>query len=216
MVCPKCHGMLTEEDILPGGMVIQCPNCGAKYKRKENPSSEPISGQPKKTTEETSRTKSYHYDGKNCPVCGSLILGGTCPKCYFDPDYSDGGPKHLQWLKKQRELGKAREALKAASASLKKSDSRGSINPVASILKTSAWLIYIVACILGIILGNDIGDTIFSSSDFSVTTMLVIWAIGFVSGTVMMGFGEIISLLHEINEKQPKLSDNPSISNSED
>ena len=65
-------------------------------------------------------------------------------------------------------------------------------NGVAGMLKSIAITTYILGLIAGLIVG-------FSSE--SVTPLIAIWGSAFISGTIFLGFGEIIRLLHEINNK---------------
>ena len=65
------------------------------------------------------------------------------------------------------------------------------INYIEIILKVIAWIIYIGGFIIGFFYGYD-GDGII----FSIT--FIYWCICFVSGTMFLGFSEIIRLLNEI------------------
>lgn len=82
-----------------------------------------------------------------------------------------------------------------------------SANPIAAILKTLVWVVWIGGVILGIGLGTAAGkvSSAFSyygersGSDFSVSTMLITWALSFAIGLFPYAFAEIISLLHQAN-----------------
>lgn len=72
-------------------------------------------------------------------------------------------------------------------------------NNVATVLKVIAWIIYIGGFIAGIVLGN-VGNTSYHS-DFSFPLAFGCWGAVFVSGTLVLGFAEIIKLLTEIRNK---------------
>ena len=66
-------------------------------------------------------------------------------------------------------------------------------NPVAQILKVCAVVVYLFAAITGIFETLSYGGLSFLLRD---------WVIGFMAGTLLLGFAEIIRLLHEINQKK--------------
>lgn len=66
-------------------------------------------------------------------------------------------------------------------------------NPVAQILKVCAVVIYLFAAVTGLIEASNSGG---------MYVLLRDCAIGFMAGTLLLGFGEIIRLLHEINQKK--------------
>lgn len=68
-------------------------------------------------------------------------------------------------------------------------------NPIAGALKVIAILLYIGAAIAGIIV---------AVAGQMVPAMFAIWASGFVAGTVMLGFSEIVRLLNAIDRKMPE------------
>lgn len=68
-------------------------------------------------------------------------------------------------------------------------------NVVATILKALAYVVYAVAFLAGILLGKDL------KGDPSFILMLVYWIAGLFAGTMLLGFSEVIRLLHEINRK---------------
>ena len=63
-------------------------------------------------------------------------------------------------------------------------------NKIAKLLKIIANIVYVAAFFVGLI-------RLFSGDGF----VIPIWLGGFISGTVFLGFSEIIRLLHEINQK---------------
>lgn len=69
-------------------------------------------------------------------------------------------------------------------------------NSIAALLKVIAIITYVGAFILGIALGRD------NWGDFYFEVALIYWAVGFVSGSMFLGFSEIVRLLHEINQKK--------------
>ncbi len=68
-------------------------------------------------------------------------------------------------------------------------------NGVAAALRFIAWATYIGAFLLGVFLGRDL------YCDFSLTLASIYWVAGFVSGTMFLGFSEIIQLLQDIKNK---------------
>ena len=81
-------------------------------------------------------------------------------------------------------------------------DAAGSGNGIAGTLKAIGIIVYIAAFIAGIVLGYTYGRLL-SRGDFFFGAALAVWIAGFVMGTMMLGFSEIIRLLHEINRKTP-------------
>ena len=76
-------------------------------------------------------------------------------------------------------------------------------NKVAIALKVIAWIDYIAGIIWGIVSSTDksyIGYGLYHT-DFSFETALVYWSIAILSGTLILGFSEIISLLNEIKHQ---------------
>ena len=69
-------------------------------------------------------------------------------------------------------------------------------NSVARLLKTIAIIVYVCGFICGFLLGKDhYGDLYFP-------LVLPYWVVGFVCGSMFLGFAEIVRLLHEINQKK--------------
>ena len=66
-------------------------------------------------------------------------------------------------------------------------------NPVAQILKVCAVVIYVFAAVSGLIEAINYGG---------ISVLLRDWVIGFMAGTLLLGFSEVIRLLHEINQKK--------------
>ena len=71
----------------------------------------------------------------------------------------------------------------------------GNNNVIANVLTVIAWLTYICGFIAGIILGQDAGI------EFDMQVAFIYWATTFVSGTMLLGFAEIIKLLTAIKNK---------------
>jgi len=72
--------------------------------------------------------------------------------------------------------------------------SNASSNPVGTVLGIIAVLTYIVSFILGIVLGRH-------WDEFEFVLALPYWVAGFIAGTMMLGFSEIIQLLQAIKDK---------------
>ena len=71
-------------------------------------------------------------------------------------------------------------------------------NPIASALSIIAVLIYIGGFIAGIVLGIDAAELY---EEFAFSVAFVYWAVSLVSGTMFLGFAEIIKLLNDIKNK---------------
>ena len=80
------------------------------------------------------------------------------------------------------------------------SDAETSGNGVGNVIKAIAIIIYIIALIWGIIAGCDM-DYWHNKVNFEFGTALLYWSVGFISGTMMLGFSEIIRLLQAIKDK---------------
>ena len=74
-------------------------------------------------------------------------------------------------------------------------------NPIASALSIIAVLIYIGGFIAGICFANVEVGTYYTHKEFSFAIALIYWAVSLVSGTMFLGFAEIIKLLHDIKNK---------------
>ena len=71
-------------------------------------------------------------------------------------------------------------------------------NPIATTLRVIAVLVYIVGFIGGIVIGDAVAEY---SWEFSWGTAFIYWFVSFFSGTTILGFAEIIQLLHDIKNK---------------
>lgn len=113
-----------------------------------------------------------------------------CPKCG-----KSNAPKFVYCGECGTFLGGAAVANAAstsANVSVGSSESRVTSNGVAGAIKAIAVLVYIGGFFLGLSL----------SDVFSTGGLLIGVIIGFCSGTMLLGFAEIIRLLHEINQKK--------------
>ena len=78
-------------------------------------------------------------------------------------------------------------------------------NAIAGLLRVIAWITFIGGFFAGIALANvEIPYTYISGSytEFSFPLALAYWAGFFVSGTVFLGFAEIIQLLQQLIDKE--------------
>lgn len=66
-------------------------------------------------------------------------------------------------------------------------------NPVGTTLKVIAWLEFIGGIILGIVVGNVTGGY-----SFNLLYAIVAWVSSFISGTLLLGFAEIVTLLQKL------------------
>jgi hypothetical protein len=73
-------------------------------------------------------------------------------------------------------------------------------NGVATALRVIAWITYIGGFIAGLILGN-VDTGYYGLTEFSFSVAIIYWVAAFISGTVFLGFAEIISLLQRIVDK---------------
>lgn len=79
------------------------------------------------------------------------------------------------------------------------SDYISNTNTIANVLKWLGWATIILGFLVGIIIAG-MNDSYISRTP-SWLLMLPYWIGGFVSGSFMLGFSEIINLLHQINLK---------------
>ena len=82
-------------------------------------------------------------------------------------------------------------------ASINENDNK---NKIASVFTGIAYAIFIVGAILGFVMGytKDIVDDTYS---FSFAIAIAWWGVSFIGGMFMLGFAEIIKLLHSIKNK---------------
>ncbi len=75
-------------------------------------------------------------------------------------------------------------------------------NTVADILTAIAWITYIGGFFLGCFLGNiEVEGVYYSHSEFSFAVAIIYWCAALISGTIFLGFAEIIKLLTSIKNK---------------
>lgn len=72
-------------------------------------------------------------------------------------------------------------------------------NYIASVLQVIAWVIYVGGFFLGIKMGNEMSTF---TSEFAFSVAIVYWCVALVSGTIFLGFAEIIKLLEAIKRKK--------------
>lgn len=72
-------------------------------------------------------------------------------------------------------------------------------NGVATVLKVIAWLTYILGFFAGIAACAEINK--YSSDAGGTTVLFTWWAAAFISGSLFLGFAEIINLLNDIKHK---------------
>lgn len=71
-------------------------------------------------------------------------------------------------------------------------------NPIATVLSIIAVIIYVAGFIAGIVIGVEVAEFY---EDFAFGTAFVYWATSLISGTLFLGFAEIIKLLNDIKNK---------------
>ena len=86
-----------------------------------------------------------------------------------------------------------------------KKDDASEINPIATALTIIAWIVFIGGFIAGIALGNVevVKGTYYTYTDteFSFGIAFTYWCVALISGTMFLGFAEIIKLLDSIKKK---------------
>ena len=146
-------------------------------------------------------------DVKICPKCGkeypSYFAG--CAKCGVTFDLctnADAKPmteKELEKFTKPVTITNPVVTKMPTTDNTTHTESKKTVyigyNSVAGLLKVIAIITYVGAFILGIVFGKD------NWGDFYFGVALIYWAAGFVSGSMFLGFAEIVRLLHEINQK---------------
>ena len=87
----------------------------------------------------------------------------------------------------------------------KYSTRKSSSNIIATNITIIAFIVFAFAFILGIVYGNTFKtislDNLKPKEEFNVLAMFITWGIGAVSGTLLLGFAEIIKLLQRIADK---------------
>lgn len=75
-------------------------------------------------------------------------------------------------------------------------------NPIATALTVIAWIVFIGGFIAGIVLGTvEVDGYYFDYTEFSFAIALIYWSVSLISGTMLLGFAEIIKLLNAIKKK---------------
>lgn len=75
-------------------------------------------------------------------------------------------------------------------------------NKIATALTIIAWIVFIGGIVAGIALGTvKTHGEYYSHTEFSVSIALTYWSISLISGTLFLGFAEVIKLLSAIKNK---------------
>ena len=78
-------------------------------------------------------------------------------------------------------------------------------NPIATALTVIAWIVFIGGFIAGIALGTVEVERgyyyTYTDTEFSFAVAFVYWCVSLISGTMFLGFAEIIKLLDVIKKK---------------
>ncbi|MBQ7953221.1 MAG: hypothetical protein IJ332_00550 [Clostridia bacterium] len=86
-----------------------------------------------------------------------------------------------------------------------KQDDTLEINPIATALTCIAWVVFIGGFIAGIALGNvevvKGSYYTYTDTEFSFAIAFTYWCVALISGTMFLGFAEIIKLLNSIKKK---------------
>lgn len=188
MECTKCGAELTRAYIRNDGTIV-CPSCGSIYRRKAAAEQPEIPIPPRQEKRIA------------CAYCGHTLPSenAICQHCYYDPCVPGGGKRHQRWLW---------ERAKENTPSIRAAVPATSKNMTASILRVFAWVLYVLAglaalaaLVVGIVTAVRSHDNALTVIGISFGAALGVLLLGFVSGTIVMGYSELIRLLHEINEK---------------
>lgn len=149
------------------------------------------------------------YDSKKSQL---LISLGLTEKVYSDSKeysyefpYSENVDGELKWYKI-----KAIEITDEEYEEIKKYSSKNNYveapnNTIATILTVIAWIVYIAGFLAGMCLANvEVTRGYYythTETEFSIGIALMYWGIALVSGTLFLGFAEIIKLLQGIKDK---------------
>lgn len=136
-----------------------------------------------------------------------LIALGLFEKLYegeegYDPqngcyEWSDEKQKGVYYNKIAIEVtDEEYEEILKVSGEETKIDAKG--NKIATALKVIAWVIYGIGFILGLVLSSEPG---YYGDEMNFVAAFVYWCVAFVSGTIFLGFAEIVRLLDEIKKK---------------
>ncbi|MBR3994341.1 MAG: hypothetical protein IKI97_03575 [Clostridia bacterium] len=86
-----------------------------------------------------------------------------------------------------------------------KAGTSNSMNAVAIVLTIIAWITFIVGFFAGIAFGIEKAEIgiyyTYTDTEFSFATAFAYWCASFISGTMFLGFAEIIKLLDNIKNK---------------
>ena len=113
---------------------------------------------------------------KKCNWCGSEIedSANICPKC-----------------KATYEVNKVNTIFDRASAS-NQTENQSNSNFVSIILYIIGWIVIFIGVFVGWLVANDNSEGIY---------FFIIGGSSLISGVILIAFGEVIRLLHEINKK---------------
>ncbi len=138
-----------------------------------------------------------------CPKCGTNLAFAdgedrVCPRCRCRA-VGTGCDTDSWYAQPLKEREKKKQAILAEAGSVMpdpvETPAERSKNSVAAWIKTFAIIIYIGAVVTGLLIGID---------DDWLIALAVIGG-GFFTGTMILGYSEIIRLLHQINENTSKI-----------
>ncbi len=130
-----------------------------------------------------------NYGKKSCPSCGAEC-DSSAGRCWFC------GYTFSETNTNEKEPVQSATSSETPVHPTSSSGTNGrSNNGIATLLEVLAILVYIGAFIAGIMMGKDY------YGDFSFGVALIYWVAGLFSGTMLLGFSEVVQLLYEINRK---------------
>jgi len=87
----------------------------------------------------------------------------------------------------------------------KNSENYSDKNKIATALQVIAWITYISGFLAGLIFASLEKHYEFidgSQTEWSITIALIYWVSSFITGTIFLGFAEVITLLQKLVDKQ--------------
>ena len=140
---------------------------------------------------------------KKCAKCGSyMVEKGNKLVCANEQcGYSENSKN--RWYRKEV-ISISDEEFEEIKKYSKKEETTEN-NPIATALTFIAWILFIVGFIAGIALGTIEVEKgyyyTYTDTEFSFAIAFTYWCAAFISGTMFLGFAEIIKLLDAIKRK---------------
>ena len=133
----------------------------------------------------------------NCTKCGAKLLAtGLDREIWVGSTSEEKAAYKVRWATEDEPM-QSTPGTSFPQSSYTSDYTTGSTgkNSVGTLIQVIAIITYIAALLVGIALGKDM------RGNFSFTAALVYWVVGFISGSMLLGFAEIIQLLQAIKNK---------------